>query len=147
MDSALVCVLIDGNHRLRKLAALGVPDAQVYLLSRELTEGVIALGPDGPRSGLGLMIQRLGEADAGRVTQGPAWEDGTVKLDVRETATVLAALRQWQQILLGSEPEGEWMEDIASAGGTVTPLTLEEIDGLCLKLNVGGPANPAEGVR
>ena len=71
VDSALVCVLIDGNHRLRRLAALGVPDAQVYLLSRELTGGVIALGPDGPRSELGLMIQRLGEADAARVTRGP----------------------------------------------------------------------------
>ena len=73
-----------------------------------------------------------------------------MKLDVREMATVLAALRQWQQILLGSEPEAEWMEDIASAGGTVTPLTSEEIDGLCLKLNVGHPGEPtgqAEGGR
>ena len=71
VDGSPLGILIDGNHRLRKLAALGIPDAQVYLLSRELTEGVIALGPDGPRSELGLMIQRLGEADAARVPQDP----------------------------------------------------------------------------
>ena len=73
-----------------------------------------------------------------------------MKLDVRETATVLAALRRWQGALLGSAPEGELVEDIASAGGTVTPLTSEEIDGLCLKLNVGHPGEPtgqAEGGR
>ena len=73
-----------------------------------------------------------------------------MKLDVRETATVLAALRRWQGALLGSEPEGEWMDDIASAGGTVTPLSPEDIDGLCLKLNVGHPGEPtgqAEGGR
>ena len=52
-----VGILIDGNHRLRKLAALGVPDAQVYLLGPELTEAVIALGPDGPQSELGRLIQ------------------------------------------------------------------------------------------
>jgi len=58
VDGSPVGILIDGNHRLRKLAALGVPDARVYLLGRELTEAVIALGPGGPRSELGRMIQR-----------------------------------------------------------------------------------------
>ena len=58
VDGSPVGILIDGNHRLRKLAALGMPDAQVYLLSPELTEAVIALGPDGPRSELGRLIQR-----------------------------------------------------------------------------------------
>jgi hypothetical protein len=57
-------LLIDGNHRLRKLAALGVPQAQLYLLTEELSQGVIALGPDGPRSELGRLIQR-GQAGAG----------------------------------------------------------------------------------
>jgi hypothetical protein len=57
VDGNEVGILIDGNHRLRKLAALGVADAQVYLLSRELTEAAIALGPDGPKSELGRMIQ------------------------------------------------------------------------------------------
>src|SRR5262245_8774796 len=57
-------LLIDCNHRLRKLAALGVPEAQLYLLTEELTQGVIALGPDGPRSQLGRLIQR-GQAGAG----------------------------------------------------------------------------------
>ena len=58
VDGTEVGILIDGNHRLRKLAALGVPDAQVYLLTRALTEEVIALGPGGPRSELGRLIQR-----------------------------------------------------------------------------------------
>jgi hypothetical protein len=57
-------LLIDGNHRLRKLAALGVAEAQLYLLTEELTQDVIALGPDGPRSQLGWLIQR-GQAGAG----------------------------------------------------------------------------------
>jgi hypothetical protein len=57
-------LLIDGNHRLRKLAALGVPEVQLYLLTEELTAGVIALAPDGPRSELGRLIQR-GQAGAG----------------------------------------------------------------------------------
>ena len=58
VDGSEAGILIDGNHRLRKLALLGVADAQVYLLTRELTDAVIALGPDGPRSALGLMIQQ-----------------------------------------------------------------------------------------
>jgi len=66
-----------------------------------------------------------------------------MELDVRETATVLAALRRWQATLLGSEPDAQWMDDIASAGGTVTPLTPEEIDELCLKLNVADARAPA----
>ena len=64
-------------------------------------------------------------------------------LDMRETATVLAALREWQGILRGSEPEEGWIDDIASAGGTVTPLTPEEVDELCLKLNAEDAKNPA----
>ena len=62
VDGSPFAILIDGNHRLRKLAALGVPDAQVYLLDREQTEAVIALGPEGPRSELGRLIQR-GQGD------------------------------------------------------------------------------------
>jgi MoxR-like ATPase len=58
LDGNASALLIDGNHRLRKLAALGVLDAPVYLLNKELTEAVIALGPEGPRSELGRMIQQ-----------------------------------------------------------------------------------------
>ena len=57
VDGSPVGILIDGNHRLCKLAALGVADAQVSLLTKELTEAVIALGPDGPKSELGRLIQ------------------------------------------------------------------------------------------
>ena len=58
-----------------------------------------------------------------------------MRLDLREMATVLAALREWQGILRGSEPEEGWIKDIASAGGTVTPLRADEIDELCQRLN------------
>ena len=58
VDGTLGAILIDGNHRLRKLAALGVTDVQVYVLNREQTEAVVALGPDGPRSELGRLIQQ-----------------------------------------------------------------------------------------
>ncbi len=64
VDGSPFAILIDGNHRLRKLAALGVLDAQVYLLNREQTEAVIALGPDGPRSELGRSIQHGQEGAA-----------------------------------------------------------------------------------
>ena len=63
VDGNVLALLIDGNHRLRKLAALGVPDAQVYLLDRKQTEAVIALGPEGPRAALGYMIQRKQNID------------------------------------------------------------------------------------
>jgi len=62
VDGSPFAILIDGNHRLRKLVALGVPDAQVYWLDREQTQTVIALGPDGPRSELGRLIQQ-GQGD------------------------------------------------------------------------------------
>jgi len=64
VDENPFAILIDGNHRLRKLAALGVLDALVYLLNREQTQTVIALGPDGPRSELGRLIQQGQEEPA-----------------------------------------------------------------------------------
>lgn len=57
---------------------------------------------------------------------------GVSGLTDRETATILAALRFWQR-------EGasltlpEW--DIATSGGTLDGLDIEEIDGLCERLN------------
>ncbi len=53
-----------------------------------------------------------------------------MKLSDRELATVLAALREWQGILAGSEPEAEVIDVIASDDGRLTPLTVEEIDQL-----------------
>lgn len=62
-------------------------------------------------------------------------------LDRREFATVLAALRLWQRLLpetLTDEQRAarlspEW--DIATDGGTLTPLQPDEVDRLCLALN------------
>ena len=60
------------------------------------------------------------------------------QLTARELATVLAALRHWQTTL----PESaEVYEDIATDGGRLEPLTVNEIDELCLRLNLSLPIN------
>jgi hypothetical protein len=60
-----------------------------------------------------------------------------VRLSDRDLATVLAALRYWQQDLADNEDEGpislEHFDD------ENTPLTVEEIDDLCERLH-GGPS-------
>lgn len=50
-----------------------------------------------------------------------------------ELATILAALRYWQREGLRGDPKAEL--DIASDGQTLTPMTPEEIDRLCARLN------------
>jgi hypothetical protein len=55
----------------------------------------------------------------------------TVRLADRELATVLAALRYWQQDL--AENDGPICEHFDEH----TPLTVEEIDDLCERLNCG----------
>lgn len=59
----------------------------------------------------------------------------------RETATILAALRFYQQ---GLDPSAERRDvvDIASDGGELEPLSAEEIDELCERLNLGGGEKP-----
>ncbi len=52
-------------------------------------------------------------------------------LNNREVATVLAALRHWQRV---TNPRLE-LEEIASDGGTLEPLSVEEIDDLCERIN------------
>lgn len=61
----------------------------------------------------------------------------TVKVTDIEHATILAALRYWQRAgRCGedhtTEPEG----DIATNGGTIEPLTADEIDAFCERINV-----------
>jgi hypothetical protein len=55
----------------------------------------------------------------------------------RITATILAALRHFQRDLMR---EGDWIAhdilDIATSGGTLEPLTAEEIDALCEAINL-----------
>ena len=60
-----------------------------------------------------------------------------IRLSERELATVLAALRYWQQDLVAND------EDPISPDhfDQVTPLTADEIDDLCERLN--GPSTTA----
>jgi len=58
-----------------------------------------------------------------------------MQLTKRELATVLAALRERQGILLGQKPPEEWISAVASDAGSLDPLTADEIDGLCQRLN------------
>ena len=53
----------------------------------------------------------------------------------RELATVLAALRYWQQDLADNEENGPISPEHFDE--EVTPLTVEEIDELCERLNTG----------
>jgi hypothetical protein len=56
-------------------------------------------------------------------------------IESRELATVLAALRYWQREGIHS---GGHEQDIAADGDTIKPLTADEIDALCERLNYGG---------
>lgn len=59
----------------------------------------------------------------------------TVDLDTHELATVLAALRHWQQFIAKHEMSartGHFKDDNA------VPLTVEEIDTLCEQINCSG---------
>jgi hypothetical protein len=58
----------------------------------------------------------------------------SVRFEERELATVLAALRYWQQDLEDNE-YGPISLDHFDA--TITPLTVAEIDKLCERLNAG----------
>lgn len=53
-----------------------------------------------------------------------------------ELSTVLAALRHWQARLATTTIE-ERFEAIATDGGTIQPLNVEQIDALCERLNNG----------
>jgi hypothetical protein len=57
----------------------------------------------------------------------------TVRLTERELATVLAALRYWQQDLAENDDGPISPEHF---NGTITPLTVEEIDALCEHFNL-----------
>lgn len=75
----------------------------------------------------------LAEAEAEFYEHGPNATLRIMVVDTRELATMLAALRFFQRT--GSdltEPEN----DIATNGGEVAALSIEEIDVLCERLNV-----------
>lgn len=55
-----------------------------------------------------------------------------MRLTKQETATVLAALRYWQREgLISSGHE----IDIATDGGTIEPMSKDDIDELCERIN------------
>ena len=64
-------------------------------------------------------------------------EDRLLDLDGRELATILAALRYYQAENLQADGEAadQAAGEIASDGGRLQPLTREEIDALCERLN------------
>lgn len=61
----------------------------------------------------------------------------TVHITPRDLATVLAALRYWQQDLAENDGAGPISPDHFD---DCEPLTVEEIDDLCERLNVGAAA-------
>jgi hypothetical protein len=52
-----------------------------------------------------------------------------------EHATILAALRAYQRLLEDERPRLSMFHDIATNGGTVTPLDANQIDTLCERIN------------
>ena len=58
-----------------------------------------------------------------------------VPLSNRELATILAALRYWQQDLANNEDDGPICA--VHFNDTIKPLSVEEIDELCERLNCG----------
>jgi hypothetical protein len=59
------------------------------------------------------------------------------RFDSRENATILAALRYYQQVLShnGNSPPVS-VAEVATNGGTLKPLTSADIDTLCEKINL-----------
>jgi hypothetical protein len=58
-----------------------------------------------------------------------------VELTDRELATVLAALRYWQQDLAANQAAGDGPISPEHFTEELTPLSVEEIDALCDRLN------------
>lgn len=67
----------------------------------------------------------------------PYLGDQPLKLDERELATVLAALRYWQKNLKQTTWQDKCFLDIASDNGRLEPLDIVDIDILCELLNEG----------
>lgn len=57
-----------------------------------------------------------------------------MKLDIRESSTLLAALRLYQDVVL-SRGLPDQIYDIASNGDEIDALNLNEIDELCERIN------------
>jgi len=59
------------------------------------------------------------------------------RIDKRELATILAALRVYQDgnVQAGQEITDEWIREVATDGGTLKPLNSDEVGALCERLN------------
>ena len=62
----------------------------------------------------------------------------THSLDERELATVLAALRYYQKLVMFDSDRPMDINNIATDCGQLTPLTDTEISRLCQRLNTEG---------
>jgi hypothetical protein len=60
-----------------------------------------------------------------------------VLVENREHATILAALRYYQDALVSNDPGLTEFTEIASDGGAVLPLSVHEIEDLCANINSG----------
>jgi hypothetical protein len=63
----------------------------------------------------------------------------TLRINRRELATILAALRfhQAENLQSADEVPDQFIREIATDGGLLKPLTHEEVGKLCEKLNIG----------
>lgn len=76
----------------------------------------------------------------GMLTSFGDWEVGFEELDAhhlrpRELATILAALRYYQQVIIDQLPRSPSIFDVATNCGEFEALTDDDIDDLCDKLN------------
>nr|WP_220181554.1 hypothetical protein [Pseudomonas putida] len=67
-----------------------------------------------------------------------------VLVDDREQGTILASLRHYQEFLRSGESAAPGLLDIASNSGQLTPLSIQEIEGLCEKVNFGSTVKELE---
>ena len=96
--------------------------------------------PDGEVAGWLRMIRQMVEEGHHQLDSlNPIREESIMPVSFtdRELATILGALRYWQQDLAANE-EGPISEHFTEH----TPLSVDEIDDLCERINCGPSANP-----
>jgi hypothetical protein len=72
----------------------------------------------------------------------------TLRINRRELATILAALRFHQNENLQGSPDipDQFIKEIATDGGLLKPLDFQEVSNLCEWLNLGEDSQPAKGL-
>lgn len=104
--------------------------------------GVVALVKAAAASDAAHFFNMLARWDKkeGMLTSFGDWEVGFEELGAhyfgtRELATILAALRFYQQVIMDQLPRSAFILDIATSCGEFKALNNDEIDDLCDKLN------------